>query len=400
MEVKGVRIRVLGKGTYGVVYLLKTNIPTSQLYAVKSADEEMASTLHKEQEILQQFSGCPNIVRCFGGFTSVECGRKIFNLFLEYASRGCLADLMKEYGGKIPERHAKFYARMILEGLVDIHRKGYIHSDLKPRNILVFPSQDGISLDTLKIADFGLVKKYGVKDTNDWEYGFRGTAPYMSPESIIGYITGALDIWSLGCIMVEMLTGKLPLAFRNLKDLRDKLLRGESPNIPANMSSMGKNFLIKCFARDPNERWTASMLLSHPYLLPEHTFSLPVTGFLQCNPSLASINFQVAEAFHSPKGYELFPSGTRKILDDLFRMQLIKQVTDMKLGVWTGVFAPTIHRNVKCSNILLTESLHAKLSDFRLSKAFTLEGDSHVYTVVADTPGYVDPDKVVVFMYQ
>ncbi|KAK6285031.1 hypothetical protein POUND7_003983 [Theobroma cacao] len=334
MEVKGVRIRVLGKGTYGVVYLLKTNIPTSQLYAVKSADEEMASTLHKEQEILQQFSGCPNIVRCFGGFTSVECGRKIFNLFLEYASGGCLADLMKEYGGKIPERHAKFYARMILEGLVDIHRKGYIHSDLKPRNILVFPSQDGISLDTLKIADFGLVKKYGVEDTNAWEYGFRGTAPYMSPESIIGYITGALDIWSLGCIMVEMLTGKLPLAFRNLKDLRDKLLRGESPNIPANMSSMGKNFLMKCFARDPNERWTASMLLSHPYLLPEHTFSLPVTGFLQCNPSLASINFQVAEAFHSPKGYELFPSGTRKILDDLFRMQLIKQVTDMKLGVW------------------------------------------------------------------
>ncbi|KAK6267565.1 hypothetical protein QUC31_011725 [Theobroma cacao] len=221
MEVKGVRIRVLGKGTYGVVYLLKTNIPTSQLYAVKSADEEMASTLHKEQEILQQFSGCPNIVRCFGGFTSVQCGRKIFNLFLEYVSGGCLADLMKEYGGKIPERHAKFYARMILEGLVDIHRKGYIHSDLKPRNILVFPSQDGISLDTLKIADFG-----------------------------------------------------------------------------------------------------------------------------------------------------------------------------------TGVFAPTIHRNVKCSNILLTESLHAKLSDFRLSKAFTLEGDSHVYTVVADTPGYVDPDKVVVFMYQ
>ncbi|WRX27392.1 Serine-threonine/tyrosine-protein kinase [Theobroma cacao] len=64
----------------------------------------MASSLHKEQEILQHFIGCPNIVRCFGGFTSVECERKIFNLFLEYASGGCLLDLM-ENSGKIPERH-------------------------------------------------------------------------------------------------------------------------------------------------------------------------------------------------------------------------------------------------------------------------------------------------------
>ncbi|EOY25693.1 Uncharacterized protein TCM_027078 [Theobroma cacao] len=66
----------------------------------------MASSLHKEQEILQHFIGCPNIVRCFGGFTSVECERKIFNLFLEYASGGCLLDLM-ENSGKIPERHVK-----------------------------------------------------------------------------------------------------------------------------------------------------------------------------------------------------------------------------------------------------------------------------------------------------
>ena len=252
--------------------------PVPQFYAVKSADEAMSSSLRKEQQILQQFIGCPNIVRSFGAFTSVQRDqRKVFNLFLEYAPGGSLLDLMNEYGGRIPEKDVKRYARMIVEGLVDIHNKGYIHSDLKPGNILVFPPQDGMGLPTLKIADFGLVKQYGVKDKTNWEYGFRGTAIYMSPESLVGEVTGALDVWSLGCVMVQMIAGKLPWmgGFGNLKDLRDKLLRGETPNIPENMSSIGKNFLFKCFARDPNHRWTARNLISHPYLQPLKSFIFP-----------------------------------------------------------------------------------------------------------------------------
>ena len=304
MEVKGVSIKILGRGSSGVVHLVQTIAPVRQFYAVKSAYEDVSFSLVKEQQILQQFIGCPNIIRCFGAFTSVQRDqRKVFNLFLEYASEGSLLDLMKEYGGKIPERDVKCYARMILEGLVHIHKKGYIHSDLKPGNILVFPPQDGIGLDTLKIADFGSVKQYGVKDTNIWEYGFRGTAIYMSPESVIGEITCQLDVWSFGCIIVEMITGNLPWTFSNLKDLRDKLLSGETPNIPENISSMGKNFLMKCFARDPNQRWTARMLLSHPYLRQRISHFPVERGFPEYNSCFSSTNFKENKLLESPKSF-------------------------------------------------------------------------------------------------
>ncbi|MBA0820608.1 hypothetical protein Gohar_028327 [Gossypium harknessii] len=128
----------------------------------------------------------------------------VYNMFLEYVPRGSLLDLMNRYGGKIPERDVNCYTQMILEGLLDIHEKGYIHSNLKPGNILVFPLQHGTGLSTLKIADFGLAKQQEIKDTRS---GFRGTR-------------------------------RLPWDTCDGDELRDKLLRGESPNIPEDMSKL------------------------------------------------------------------------------------------------------------------------------------------------------------------
>lgn len=99
--------------------------------------------------------------------------------------------MMNKYGGKIPERDVNCYTQMILEGLLDVHEKGFIHSDRKLGNILAFPPQHGTHLPTLKIADFRLAKQQGVKDTR---FGFRGTMYYMSPESVVGKVSGALDI--------------------------------------------------------------------------------------------------------------------------------------------------------------------------------------------------------------
>ncbi|KAK5787314.1 mitogen-activated protein kinase kinase kinase 5-like [Gossypium arboreum] len=172
----------------------------------------------------------------------------VYNMF----ALGCnLLDLMKKYDVKILERDVNYYAQMILEVLLDNHEKGFICSDLKPGNILVFPPQHGTSLSTLKIADFGLAKQLGVKDTR---FGFRGIRYYMSSGSIFEEVSGALDIWSLGCIEVQIVMGRLPWDTRDRDELRDKLLRGESPNILEDMSKLGKSFLKECFAIDPNKR--------------------------------------------------------------------------------------------------------------------------------------------------
>ncbi|KAK8660029.1 hypothetical protein V6N13_050965 [Hibiscus sabdariffa] len=269
MNVRVVKIKVLGEGCFGVVHLVKTIAPVyNKVYAMKSADENHSSSMRKEEEILQQFVDSPNVVRCHGGFTSVERERGVvYNMFMEYAAEGSLLNLMRKNGGRIPERDVNCYTRMILEGLFDIHQKGFVHCDLKPGNILVFPPREDTGLASLKIGDFGLAKQVGVSKV---KYGFQGSVPYMSPESILGDVTGALDVWSLGCVVVEMITGRLPWDTCDANDLMLKLFSGESPNIPEDMSILGKDFLRKCFITDPNQRWSASMLLRHPYLLPEH----------------------------------------------------------------------------------------------------------------------------------
>ncbi|KAK5818158.1 hypothetical protein PVK06_023091 [Gossypium arboreum] len=184
MKVKLMKIKVLGNGSYGVVHLEKIVTPIyNQIYAVKSINEYYSSFLHKEKEILLKFFGCPNIIQCYGGFTSFEQGQgEVYNMFLEYAPEGSLLDLMNKYGGKIPENDVNCYTQMIFEGLLDVHERVLIHSYLKPGNILAFTPQHGTRLPTLKIAGFRLAKQQGVKDTTS---RFRGTKYYMSPKSII-----------------------------------------------------------------------------------------------------------------------------------------------------------------------------------------------------------------------
>ncbi|KAL4372406.1 hypothetical protein AHAS_Ahas06G0262600 [Arachis hypogaea] len=219
--------------------------------------------------LIGESSGCQEIIECFGTETTLEHGHQFYNLFLEYAPYGSLADLIHKK--PLPEIEVSVYARMIVKGLSHIHRKGIVHCDLKPENILVFPSLDKeIANYQLKIADFGLSKTKEEKaDVELWKSKPRGTPSYLSPEAFSGHINAPMDIWALGCIVIEMLTGlpawgESPLLIEELRYLVEhhKL----SPKKPQGIGFFCHDFLEKCFMKDPSKRWTADRLLDHPFL--------------------------------------------------------------------------------------------------------------------------------------
>lgn len=275
------RVRLLGHGTYGVVYLsLLTDFKNVNLFlAVKTAHLNSSASLVKETRILDEFRDCPEIISSYGHIETLERGSELYNIVLEYAPFGTLSDLIRRSDGcALRETSVRVYTRMILNGLRCLHIKGYVHCDLKPDNILVFPcnSQDGCC--RLKLADFGLSKEPDEDDgrvSERYKYRFRGTPLYTSPESVaIGEIGPAMDIWSLGCIVIEMITGRHPWYWYGLDVSRFgtdvayflAFTRDWSPRIPQDMTEMGKDFLRMCFIRDPRQRWTADLLLHHPFL--------------------------------------------------------------------------------------------------------------------------------------
>ncbi|KAG6761646.1 hypothetical protein POTOM_034874 [Populus tomentosa] len=187
---------------------------------------KISSTLQKERRIFERFPGPNEVVECYGYCVSKEGGVLKYNILLEDAPMGSLLNLMRDCGGRIPESH---------------------------------------------IADFGLAKEPGEDDSDMLFhlYQHRGTPCYMSPESVqFAEITvSALDIWSLGCIVVEMITGRVAWGNLDSKELFNKLVCGnESPKIPEYMSESGKDFPRRCFELDHRERWTADTLLTHPFV--------------------------------------------------------------------------------------------------------------------------------------
>ncbi|KAL1209746.1 Mitogen-activated protein kinase kinase kinase 20 [Cardamine amara subsp. amara] len=258
--------KFLGKGSYASVSLFKykgKRDGKTHYAAVKTSNIKHAKSLYREFQILSEFKGCSRIVQCYG--TKVierinEEGYLEFKIPMEYASEGSLRDFTERFNGrKLPDPWIRRFTRMILEGLGMIHGRGYVHCDLKPENILVFPGFE------LKISDFGLSKRDG--DSAWWRpsHPFAGTPIYMSPESIShGETRRGLDLWSLGCVVLEMYTGKRPWWHKNYK-LED-LKKGYTPLIPRELPCDAKFFVMTCFMSEKDKSKNVFTLLRHCFL--------------------------------------------------------------------------------------------------------------------------------------
>ncbi|CAD7702839.1 unnamed protein product [Ostreobium quekettii] len=262
------RGELIGAGAYGRVYL-GLNQVSGRLMAVKQVqtpnDEscrsrvaEHVKALEEEVRMLKQLKS-PNIVQYLG----TERTGDTVNIFLEYAAGGSVASLLSKFGA-FQETLTRLFTKQILQGLEFLHRNGIAHRDIKGGNILV--DHNG----AVKLADFGASKR--IEDLVTLNSGFKslkGTPYWMAPEVIkqTGHGRQA-DIWSVGCTVIEMATGKPPWSeFTNNVTVMFHIASAKGPpTIPETLSLEAQDFLRMCFHRNPKERPNATRLLKHPFV--------------------------------------------------------------------------------------------------------------------------------------
>ncbi|KAF8250178.1 hypothetical protein K440DRAFT_174813 [Wilcoxina mikolae CBS 423.85] len=272
---------LIGKGTYGRVYL-GINVTNGEFLAVKQVEvsktsgdtehqKEMIAALNQEIETMQHLDH-PNIVQYLG------CERKEYgmSIFLEYIPGGSIGSCLRKHG-KFDEPLVRSLTRQTLCGLEYLHREGILHRDLKADNILL--DIDG----TCKISDFGISKKTDNIYGDDPGNSMQGSVFWMAPEVIRpegqGY-SAKIDIWSLGCVVLEMFAGRRPWSKEEAIGAIYKLgSERQPPPIPDYVSDVVSpsaiGFLADCHTINPSERPTASTLLQqHEFCIvpPEFDF--------------------------------------------------------------------------------------------------------------------------------
>ncbi|KAM3397219.1 mitogen-activated protein kinase kinase kinase 20-like [Capsicum galapagoense] len=282
---KWMKLFVLGAGSYGKVYYavkFHSSSLLAEVAAIKCSDIRCSSSLELEAEVLTTLKDCPNVVQFFGVSVSMANGIPTYNLFLEYACGGSLHDLItnsKRRMIKMTELEVGFYAYQLLNGVQHVHKKGWIHCDIKPANILVFDNErDG--MHQLKLADFGLSLEVGdgMVYVTGRSLSNRGTLLYAPPESLTcGFHSKAYDIWSIGCTVAEMMTGNRVWIDQGTKEYLEWQIMNKDPVIPINVSAIARDFLRKCLINDPLRRWTSEQLLQHPFIQQALCISMPNT---------------------------------------------------------------------------------------------------------------------------
>lgn len=197
------RLEKIGEGTYGVVYKARS-LRTNQIVALKrirldSDSEGVPSTAIREISFLKELSEHFNIVKLID--VSHSSGDRKLHLVFEYLDQD-LKKYMDSHNGKIPHYIMKSFLYQLLSGVAFCHSKRILHRDLKPQNLLIN------SQGALKLADFGLARSISIPvRTYTHEVV---TLWYRAPEILLGCTNYSMwvDVWSIGCILAEMTTGR------------------------------------------------------------------------------------------------------------------------------------------------------------------------------------------------
>ncbi|KPI83663.1 putative protein kinase [Leptomonas seymouri] len=260
-------LKTIGKGSFGAVYtaLLRNGrtvcCKVIELGNVENEDE--MEKLRNEIALMKRLHH-PNCVQYYGSLEDKV--HNTLNIFMEYVSGGTLTSFVNKFKS-IPLETLRQWAYQMATGVKYLHDCGIVHRDIKGDNVLV--SVDGI----VKLADFGCSKS--IDNVCSATHGCStmvGTPYWMAPEVIKCEAGGygiKSDIWSLGCTMVEMLTGKPPWPECNsmwAAVYKIANSTGLPTEIPEDVDPELMDLLEKCFERNPKLRPTAAALLKHPFL--------------------------------------------------------------------------------------------------------------------------------------
>ncbi|GAA5885013.1 hypothetical protein JCM16303_006517 [Sporobolomyces ruberrimus] len=246
----------LGQGAFGSVYKA-LNWTTGETCAVKQIDlshipHSDLPDIMLEIDLLKNLHHS-NIVQ-YRGYARTDSALYII---LEYCENGSLSAIIKKFG-RFPESLVGLYALQVLQGLLYLHDQGVIHRDIKGSNILA--TKEG----TIKLADFGVATRVeGPSDS-----AVVGSPYWMAPEVVDQTgATTASDIWSLGALVIELLTGKPPYHFLDPMPALFRIVNDDCPPLPEGASAVVRDFLVQCFQKDGNLRIGARKLLRHPWMI-------------------------------------------------------------------------------------------------------------------------------------
>ncbi|XP_038264963.1 serine/threonine-protein kinase MARK2 isoform X20 [Dermochelys coriacea] len=249
-------LKTIGKGNFAKVKLAR-HVLTGKEVAVKIIDKTQLNSsslqkLFREVRIMKVLNH-PNIVKLF---EVIETEKTLY-LVMEYASGGEVFDYLVAHG-RMKEKEARAKFRQIVSSVQYCHQKFIVHRDLKAENLLLDADMN------IKIADFGFSNEFTFGNKLDT---FCGSPPYAAPELFQGkkYDGPEVDVWSLGVILYTLVSGSLPFDGQNLKELRERVLRGKY-RIPFYMSTDCENLLKKFLILNPSKRGTLEQIMKDRWM--------------------------------------------------------------------------------------------------------------------------------------